>query len=101
RRRSVARRRRRAALVGAFGLDSDRNRAHHRRPARRQGLAPRPGIPAPRPRREDRRMTRRLPITATLIVALAVAVMIGLGVWQLQRAKWKETLLARYEQAGE
>jgi surfeit locus 1 family protein len=44
-------------------------------------------------------MTRRLPITATLIVALAVAAMIGLGVWQLQRAKWKETLLARYQQA--
>src|SRR5947209_15144080 len=25
--------------------------------------------------------------------------MIGLGVWQLQRAKWKEGLLARYEQS--
>jgi hypothetical protein len=44
-------------------------------------------------------MTRRLPIVATLVVAVAVAVMIGLGVWQLQRAKWKESLLARYDQA--
>ena len=44
-------------------------------------------------------MTRRLPIMATLVVVAAVAVMIGLGSWQLQRAKWKEGLLARYEQA--
>lgn len=42
-------------------------------------------------------MPRRLPILATLLVALAVATMIGLGVWQLQRATWKEDLLARYE----
>ncbi|MFW2831222.1 SURF1 family protein [Sphingomonas sp. ID0503] len=41
-------------------------------------------------------MTRRLPFWPTLIVALAVATMIGLGTWQLQRAKWKEGLLARY-----
>ena len=44
-------------------------------------------------------MIRRLPIVATLIVAAAIAVMIALGIWQLQRAKWKEGLLARYEQA--
>lgn len=37
---------------------------------------------------------RRLPILATLIVAAAIAVMIGLGVWQLQRAGWKERMLA-------
>lgn len=37
---------------------------------------------------------KRLPIFATLIVAAAVAVMIGLGVWQLQRAGWKERMLA-------
>lgn len=36
---------------------------------------------------------RRLPILPSLIVAAAVAVMIGLGVWQLQRAAWKERLL--------
>jgi surfeit locus 1 family protein len=44
-------------------------------------------------------VTRRLPIVATIIVLAAVALMIGLGVWQLQRAKWKEGLLARYTQA--
>jgi cytochrome oxidase assembly protein ShyY1 len=44
-------------------------------------------------------MIRRLPLIPTLIVAAAVAVMIGLGFWQLQRAKWKEGLLAQYQQA--
>lgn len=44
-------------------------------------------------------MIRRLPVVATLIVAAAVAVLVGLGVWQLQRAKWKEAMLARYAQA--
>jgi cytochrome oxidase assembly protein ShyY1 len=44
-------------------------------------------------------VTRRLPIFPTLIVLVAVAVMIGLGIWQLQRAKWKDGLLARYAQA--
>ena len=42
---------------------------------------------------------RRLPVIPTIVVALAVAVMIGLGVWQLQRAKWKEGLLAQYAAA--
>jgi surfeit locus 1 family protein len=41
-------------------------------------------------------VTRRLPIIPTVLVALAVATMIGLGVWQLQRAKWKEALLGQY-----
>jgi|SRR5579864_3643402 len=44
-------------------------------------------------------MTRRLPIAASIIVAAAVALMIGLGIWQLQRAKWKEALLAQYSKA--
>jgi cytochrome oxidase assembly protein ShyY1 len=44
-------------------------------------------------------MTRRIPLLPTLLVAAAVVVMIGLGVWQLQRAKWKERLLASYAQA--
>ena len=44
-------------------------------------------------------MIRRLPVIPTIIVAAAVAVMIGLGVWQLQRAGWKERLLARYARA--
>jgi cytochrome oxidase assembly protein ShyY1 len=39
---------------------------------------------------------KRLPLIPTIIVALAVAVMIALGVWQLQRAQWKESLLATY-----
>lgn len=42
---------------------------------------------------------RRLPLVPTLIVGAAVAVMIGLGVWQLQRAQWKDRLLARYADA--
>ena len=33
-------------------------------------------------------MIRRLPLIPTIVVAAAVAVMIGLGVWQLQRAEW-------------
>ncbi len=36
---------------------------------------------------------RRLPIVPTILVAAAVAVMIALGVWQLQRAQWKERML--------
>jgi surfeit locus 1 family protein len=44
-------------------------------------------------------MTRRLPVIPTILVAVAVALMIGLGVWQLQRAKWKEALLAQLAQA--
>ena len=36
---------------------------------------------------------------ATGIVALAIAAMITLGVWQLRRATWKEALLARYAAA--
>ena len=46
-------------------------------------------------------MSRRLPIVPTIVVAAAVALMIGLGVWQLQRARWKEGLLSRYAQADE
>lgn len=42
---------------------------------------------------------KRLPIFATMIVAAAVAVMVALGVWQLQRAAWKERLLAELQAA--
>lgn len=42
-------------------------------------------------------MKRRLPIVATLVVGLAVAAMIGLGVWQLARLKQKEVALAAYQ----
>lgn len=45
-------------------------------------------------------MSRRLPILPTLAVAAAVLVMIGLGVWQLQRAAWKQQLLDRYAEAA-
>jgi surfeit locus 1 family protein len=34
-----------------------------------------------------------------IVVLAAVALMISLGVWQLQRAKWKEGVLARYAAA--
>lgn len=39
---------------------------------------------------------KRLPIIPTIIVTLAIAVMIGLGVWQLQRASQKDALLSLY-----
>ena len=44
-------------------------------------------------------MSKRIPLIPTILVIGAVAVMIGLGVWQLQRAKWKDGLIARYAQA--
>jgi surfeit locus 1 family protein len=40
----------------------------------------------------------RLPIIPTLIVALAVAIMIGLGIWQLGRADEKEARIAQYSE---
>lgn len=43
---------------------------------------------------------RRIPIFATIIVALAIATMIGLGIWQIERATWKEGLLASYRAAA-
>lgn len=43
---------------------------------------------------------RRLPVIPTLVVAGAVVVMIVLGIWQLQRAAWKERLLADYAAAA-
>ena len=42
---------------------------------------------------------RRVPVLATLVVLLAVAVMVRLGFWQLDRLKQKEALLARYAAA--
>jgi surfeit locus 1 family protein len=44
-------------------------------------------------------MIRRLPVIPTIIVLAAVGLMIGLGIWQLQRAKWKEALIAQYAAA--
>jgi cytochrome oxidase assembly protein ShyY1 len=42
---------------------------------------------------------KRLPLLPTLIVAAACLTMIGLGIWQLQRAQWKNALLAQYAAA--
>lgn len=45
-------------------------------------------------------MIRRLPLLPTILVALAVAAMIGLGIWQLDRARWKDGLIAQYRAAA-
>lgn len=42
---------------------------------------------------------RRLPILSTAVVLAAAAVMVALGVWQLQRKAEKEAVLARFAQA--
>lgn len=42
---------------------------------------------------------KKLPLLPTFIVAVAVAVMIALGIWQLQRRTEKEEALARYAAA--
>ena len=42
---------------------------------------------------------RQLPLVPTLLVAAAVATMIGLGIWQIARAGEKQAMLARYAAA--
>ena len=42
---------------------------------------------------------KRLPIFGSLVVLAAIVTMISLGVWQLQRAEWKNALLATYGEA--
>jgi surfeit locus 1 family protein len=42
---------------------------------------------------------KRVPVVATLVVVIAVAIMIRLGFWQLSRMHEKEALLARYAAA--
>jgi surfeit locus 1 family protein len=37
---------------------------------------------------------RGFPVGLTIAVAIALSILIGLGVWQLQRLKWKEGVLA-------
>lgn len=44
---------------------------------------------------------KRLKFWPTLIVGMAIAVMIGLGVWQVRRMAWKEALLADYAAASD
>ena len=39
---------------------------------------------------------KRLPFVATVVVSFALAAMLALGVWQLQRRSEKQALLARY-----
>ena len=43
----------------------------------------------------------RFPPVATIVVAAAVATMIGLGVWQLGRMDEKKALIARYHEAAD
>lgn len=43
---------------------------------------------------------KRWPIIPTILVALAIATMIGLGLWQLQRKAEKDDLLVRYTAAA-
>ncbi len=45
-------------------------------------------------------MIRKLPLVPTVLVGLAVAVMIGLGIWQLERREQKLALLESYEAAA-
>jgi surfeit locus 1 family protein len=42
---------------------------------------------------------KRWPIIPTILVVLAVATMVGLGIWQLQRKAEKDALLERYAAA--
>jgi cytochrome oxidase assembly protein ShyY1 len=42
----------------------------------------------------------RIPVLPTILVALAAAVMVWLGVWQLHRMAWKDALLAQYRAAA-
>lgn len=43
---------------------------------------------------------KRVPVIPTILVALAVAAMIALGVWQLRRMHEKEAMIARYAGAA-
>lgn len=45
-------------------------------------------------------MLKRLPVVPTLIVLIAVAVMVRMGLWQLDRLHQKQTLLALYAKAA-
>src|SRR5471032_2477848 len=38
--------------------------------------------------------SKSFPVGLTIAAAIALAILVGLGVWQLQRLKWKEALLA-------
>ena len=38
---------------------------------------------------------RKFPIALTIAAAIAFAILVGLGTWQMQRMHWKEQLLTR------
>ncbi|MFZ4690129.1 MAG: SURF1 family protein [Polymorphobacter sp.] len=42
---------------------------------------------------------RRIPVFPTLLTVVMLAVLVSLGVWQLQRREWKAALIARLEAA--
>jgi surfeit locus 1 family protein len=44
---------------------------------------------------------RQIPVVATIVVLAAVATMVALGFWQLDRLGEKEAMIARYAEAGE
>jgi cytochrome oxidase assembly protein ShyY1 len=44
-------------------------------------------------------VSRGLPLIPTIIVGIAAAIMVALGFWQIERAREKEALLARYAAA--
>jgi surfeit locus 1 family protein len=44
---------------------------------------------------EAARPPNRFPIGLTIATAVAMAILVGLGVWQVQRLAWKEALLAQ------
>ncbi|MDT0575249.1 SURF1 family cytochrome oxidase biogenesis protein [Croceicoccus sp. F390] len=46
-------------------------------------------------------MIRRLPILPTIIVLAAALIMVGLGIWQYQRAGEKTALIQYYKAAGD
>jgi surfeit locus 1 family protein len=49
------------------------------------------------PVREPRAQRRGFPVALTVVTAIALAVLVGLGAWQLQRLAWKRDLIARIE----
>jgi surfeit locus 1 family protein len=44
-------------------------------------------------------MSRKIPIISTAVVFILTAFLISLGIWQLQRADWKASLIAKLEAA--
>jgi len=56
------------------------------------------GTTSPDAPRADISPPRRGVVTTSLVVAVALAILIGLGLWQLERKAWKEGLIATLEQ---